>query len=83
MVKLPAPWGEIEIPSVFIMTVRKDELEQVQDVEALAKFYEKIFKHFVDIMGTTRIHNHERMTFDKQIIGGGCFGSKFIYNKLY
>jgi hypothetical protein len=75
MLELPAPWGEIEIPSVFTITVPTQNLRMIDNVETLANFYKTIFKHFVELMGTSRIHNHERMTFDSQIVAGECFES--------
>jgi hypothetical protein len=83
MLKLPAPWGEIEIPSVFTITVPTQNLRMIDNVEVLANFYKTIFKHFVELMGTSRIHNHERMTFDIQIVVGECFDSGADYKNVY
>jgi hypothetical protein len=73
--ELPTPWGEIEIPAVFTVTYPTENLRKVPDIEAVAKFYEMVFKHFVELMGTGRMHNHERLVFDKQISAGGCLKS--------
>ena len=72
MMELPTPWGEIEIPAVFTVTYPTENLRKVPDIEVVAKFYEMVFKHFVELMGTKRMHNHERLVFDKQISAGGC-----------
>jgi hypothetical protein len=55
----------------------------IDNVEVLANFYKTIFKHFVELMGTSRIHNHERMTFDIQIVVGECFDSGADYKNVY
>ena len=74
MMNLPAPWGEIEVPSTFTVTFPTEELRKVKNIKALAKLYRRAFKFFVELMGTSRIHNHERMVFDKQVSAGAhCY----------
>ena len=45
-------------------------MKLVDDMEALAKFYDKFMKAFVYLMGTTRMQTEERVVFDKQIEAG-------------
>ena len=70
MMELTAPWGEIEVPSIFTGTFPTKDLKKIKNVNALAKFYKKVFGHLVELMGTPKIHNFERMVFDIQIGGG-------------
>ena len=70
MMELPAPWGEIEVPSTFTATFPTKELKKVKEINALAKLYEKAFQFFVELMGTAKINNYERIVFDKQIAAG-------------
>ena len=63
----PAPWGDLRIPDYLTLTVPSTVIRQVEDMEALAKFYEKFMKLFVDLTGTTKMQEEERIVFDKQI----------------
>ena len=73
MMTLPAPWGEMEIPSIITVTFPTEAMSKVKNIKALGNFYVKIFKYFVELMGTSKIHNHERLVFDKQIAAGNVF----------
>ena len=66
----PAPWGELRIPDYLTFTFPTSQMKHVDDMEALAKFYEKFMKAFVYLMGTTRMQKEERVVFDKQIVAG-------------
>ena len=70
MTTLPAPWGEMEIPSIITVTFPTEAMRKVKRMHALGDFYVNIFKYFVELMGTSKIHNHERLVFDKQISAG-------------
>ena len=71
MMEFPAPWGEIEIPSVFTITAPTQALKKVQNnIEGIAQLYERIFKLIVELMGTQKIHYHERMVFDDDLSKG-------------
>ena len=48
-------------------------MRKVDDMEALAEFYNKLMKHFVELMGTGKMQRHERLVFDIQIIAGKVF----------
>jgi hypothetical protein len=45
-------------------------MRKVDDMEGLAKFYEKFLKLFVKLMGTSKMQREERIVFDKQISAG-------------
>jgi len=66
----PAPWGELRIPTYFTMTFPSSQMKLVNDMEALAKFWEKFMKTFVYLMGSTTMQKEERVVFDKQILLG-------------
>ena len=70
---LSTPWGEIEVPSVFTAIFSTELLWKIENIEILAKFYQNIFIYFVELMGTTKFHDHERIVFDKQISAGTNF----------
>ena len=70
---LSTPWGEIEVPSVFTAIFSTELLRKIENIEILAKFYQNIFIYFVELMGTTKFHDHERIVFDKQISAGTNF----------
>jgi hypothetical protein len=66
----PAPWGELRIPDYLTLTVPSTVIRQVDDMEALGKFYDQFMKFFVDLMGTTKMQKEERIVFDKQPSAG-------------
>jgi hypothetical protein len=45
-------------------------MRTVDDMEALASYYEKMMKHFVELMGTGQMQRQERLVFDNQIASG-------------
>ncbi len=57
-------------------------IRQVDDMEALAKFYEKFMKLFVELMGTTKMQKEERIVFDKQT-SMGDFTTKLTSLKIH
>jgi hypothetical protein len=77
----PAPWGELEIPNYLTITFPSKDMRTVDDTEALASFYEKMMKHFVELMGTGKMQRHERLVFDIQISAGEC-GQMLLLNTL-
>jgi hypothetical protein len=78
----PAPWSEIRIPDYLTLTVPSSVIRQVDDMEALAKFYKKFMKLFVELMGTTKMQKEERIVFDKQISMGN-FSTKLTCLKIH
>jgi hypothetical protein len=66
----PAPWGELRIPEYLTMTFPSSQMKLFDNMEALAKFYEKFMKAFVYFMGTGKMQKEERIVFDKEITVG-------------
>ena len=48
-------------------------MKRIDDMEALAKFYEQFMKTFVYLMGSTKMQKEERVVYDKQISAGDCY----------
>ena len=66
----PAPWGELEIPDTFIMTFPSDEMRAIENMEEVANWHADAMKHFVDLMGTSKMQITERLVWDIQISAG-------------
>jgi hypothetical protein len=78
----PAPWGELEIPNHLTITFPSKDMREVEDMEALANVYDKMMKHFVELMGTGKMQRHERMVFDIQISAGMKKVNFFYYTRI-
>ena len=66
----PAPWGELEIPNKLIITFPSEEMRKIENMDELANWYAVALKHFVDLMGTSKMQRVERLVLDIQISNG-------------
>jgi len=79
----PALWGELRIPEYLTMTFPSFQMKLFDNMEALAKFYEKFMKTFVYFMGTTKMQKEERVVYDIQIEAGMLYILLKIFIKIF
>ena len=66
----PAPWGELEIPDNIIITFPSEKMRKIENMEEVANWHAEAMKHFVDLMGTSKMQMVERLVLDIQISAG-------------
>jgi hypothetical protein len=66
----PAPWGELKIPNLLTITFPSAEMQKVDDMESVARFYAKAMQCFLNLTGIPKTEIEERVVFDKDFSGG-------------